>query len=439
MSNLEQARITDEGIALDFRRAHQDMQEAAIGVIRDEGGIPAGNPAAVVRFSGETHDIAIQVSEEAIAPRGLAWLRRKSASVDARATVTDHTQPDQPPVELHLNAIRSGRHRLLNPQLTGSFVTPMSMEGDWPEGTMAGRLEYMKRMMAHQQPPVASMQTLFDAVNEVLNADLTKLTRTVEGVAEAQPNIEFAGTEWRRAHGIITPFMEAIGEQHGQHLRPSTLRRVTEKKNFTTLQLTNELGDPTTDCPITVTMDQLATSIALQPSGARKHLPTLRVVCSTSGDAQTQYFVFLDAENRVHPLTRAQRQDLLLLLQEKLSGAAAFDRVKSKYDLQLPDESVLDACEQLLGDAPTMKDYAPTTGEGENASTVRIWLQRQGDHFIGVMQKEGSTPSVISFGAEHFSMDTMPPGAPTDPQDVLTFYDLLRQLAEEHRANPDNI
>jgi hypothetical protein len=434
MSNLEQARITDESIALDFRRAHQDMQEAAISVIRDEGGIPAGNPDAVVRFSGETHDIAIQVREEDIAPRGLAWLRRKSVTVEARATVTDHAQPDQPPVELYLNALRSGRHHLLDPQLTGSFVTPMSMEGDWPEGTMAGRLQYTKRIMAHQQPPVVSMQTLSGAVNAVLGANTATLAPSVEGVGEAQSNIEFIGTEWRRAHGIITPFMEAIGEQHGQHLRPSTLRMVAEKTRFTTLQLTNELSDPTTDCPITVSMDRLETSIALQPSGAWEHLPALRVVCSTSGDAQTQSFVFLDAQNRVHPLTRAQRQDILLLLQEKLGDTAAFDRVKGDYDLQLPDESVLDACEQLLGDAPTMKDYTLTTGEGENASSVRIWLQRQDDHFMGVMQKEGTAPSVISFGARHFSIDTMPPGTPTDPKDILTFYDLLRQLADpDHR------
>lgn len=434
MSTPEQAVITNATIARGFRVAHETLQEVAIAAVRDEGGAIQGEGDVLVRFSGETHEVAIQVAEEDLAPRGLMRRLRPSVSVNLYATVTDNTQPEQPPVKLWLNAIRSGRRRLLDPELTGSFMTPMDMGGDWPKGAMAGHLEYTTRMLMHQRqaPPVTSMDVLKSTVDMVINANPATLTRSVEGVLEAEPDIEFSGTERQRAAAIITPFMESVQTQHGRYLE-TDVRRMVSEKGLTSLQLTNELSAAATDCPIIVRMDQVQTSIALQPTEAWGDIPPLYVTCSTSTDPESpRSFIFLDADNRVLQLTRPQRQQLLLLLEEKLSDPAQFDHVKNEYDMQLPDESVLAACEQLAGDTE-LNNYTIVTGEGADAKSVRVWLKRQDDHFVGVMQAEGAAPFVISLGAQHFSMDDLAQNSRADPQKVLEFYDILRKL-----ANPDS-
>lgn len=435
MSSPEQATITDETVALNFRRTHDTLQEAAVAAVREEGGIVAGEHAALVRFSGETHDIAIRVREADLARRSLWQKWNPSVIVDARVTVTDHTEPDQPPIELWLNAIRSGKRHLLDPTLTGSLVTPIGMGGDWPQGAMAGRLEHTKRIAAHhiQRPPVTSMELLNNTVDTFISADPAKFTRSVEGMGEAGANIEFAGTEKQRAEGIITPFIEATLTRHGKKLEIDVMRMVAER-SLTSLELTNTLNNPATDCPITVRMDVMETLIALQPGGTWGDIPPLRIACSTRTDEGPLSFVFLDAEDRALQLTRLQRQQLLLLLQDKLHDADQFDPLKNEYELQLPDESVLTACEQLLGEEQQRK-FTILTGEGADAKPMQIFLHRKGDHFACVTQVLGAAPSVITFGAQHYGgMHHMGSGSRGNTQQVLELYDILRELANPKRS-----
>lgn len=432
MSSPEQATITDETIALSFRHAHQTLHDAAVATVREEGGIPAGEPAALVRFSGETHDIAIRVGEADLARRGLWRRRHSSVSVDAYATVTDHTEPDQQPIELWLHAIRSGKRHLLDPTLTGSFVTPIDMGGNWPKGAMASRLEHTNRIAAHhiQKPPVTSMQLLKSTVDTFISADPAKFTRSVEGIGEAGANIEFAGTEKQRAEEIITPFIKTTLARHSQKLEIDVMRMVAEK-SLTSLRLTNELSDPATDCPITVRMNMIETLIALQPRGAWGDIPSLQVVCSTRTDEGPLSFVFLDAEDRALQLSRPQRQQLLLLLQDKLGDAEQFDPLKSEYELQLPDESVLDACEQLLGEKQDIR-LMTATGEEKDAKLAHIFLYREADHFVCATQIEGEAPFVVSFGAQYFGgMQNMATGSRDNMQRTLHLYDMLRKFSRK--------
>jgi hypothetical protein len=424
-----EALITDEKVAQSLWEAHAGLEQEAIAAVRAEG-LPDAADAAVVRFSGETHDVTVTVQESQLAPRGLLhWLRRKPARINAWATVEDHANPTQPPVQVYLDAAHTG-HYLLEPTISGTYVTQPEIVADESEselGEFMGVLEYALGQADHRQPPVTSTVALRQAVDVIRTVQTTDMFVSVEAPGEQLSDVAFVGNEVRQAQAIVDPFIANFRGDVPQLTNQDVLNGDVSPA----LRLTNELQTLVTGCAITVEIDAVHTVIRINPgdSDVWRDLPVLHITAATDiAQRVVNNFVFLDGADRVYPLTRMQRQQLTMLLAEELQPFK-FDIVTDEQATELPDETVLAACEKLAGaiGEPDPRSYSWVV-EIDDAMVGRtLAIQRTAQGFTVTAMQNGGIFCAVCISNGGFS--AWQGTRPASPRAILELYDAIRGLA----------
>jgi hypothetical protein len=421
-----EALITDEQVAASLWAVQAGLEQEAIATVRAEG-MPEDAHAAVVRFSGEAHDVTVTVQESQLAKGGLwRWFRRKPADVNVSATVEDHADPTKPPIEVYLKGKRTGRY-LLEPVISGTYVTQPEIIAQLPKGELFGSLGYELAQMTHQRPPVISTQVLRRAVDAVRAVKIAKTVVSVEAPGEQLSNVAFVGNEVRKVRAVVDPFIAAYQDDIPQFSNQDILNGDAPSA----LRLTNELHAPTVDCAITVEINTMRTTIHIKPAakGIWADIPALHLAGTTNTpDANDRNLTFLDEDDRVYPLTHMQRQQLTMLLEEELQpfkfGAIVDERVAEQ-----PDAAVLAACEKLAGaiDEPDPRSYTWAVEIDDTMVGRTLAIQRTSQGFTVTAMQNGGVLCALCIS--NGGCSTWQGARPVSPRAILDVYDAIRNLA----------
>lgn len=436
VSKPQEAVLTDQDLAQTFLKTYDQVMKAAIAAVHTEG-MPSEN-VAIVRFSGETHDLSVWVRERDMAVRGitevLPWLRR--GSVSARVHLAAPDDPDGPTNKLSLFGARRGR-TIVEPRILGSTLLPRQFPLHAPLGMVRGNIHTFSLQDQHPRTYQAFTDPaeLRTVVQTFINMRPRKLKRTVESVGEAELDNLFNGAERRQLRAITDGFVQQSVDRHNPALFEPVKAHIGH--TYPTLHLSNELTEPEGDCAVRVAVNvgDLIVDIIPAPTGKWANLPPLRLAgTSISYSFNPQTLTILDQHNRALVLSRADRQQILSLLQEKLHPEL-FEHAPSKREALLPEAAVLAACDRLVETAEIDKErvYRIPQSKDNEAQMYRFGIRRDHDGgytcTLEVPDDKTIDPIVLSFSATRVGGFQL--AKPLAPKMVLDLYDFIQRLARQ--------